>query len=148
MTDQQYVVFERPFRERAGPILRSLADKLTEAGYGPMQMIDIDLDTDRGMGFEPVNGPAESTVQLMLLDLEAEGLEGVGLRLECSIWSSGVVWAPGNYTKDVGVTTVEALMERIEELDRLLPDVCLQISQEWDRVNTFCSPEASKQVPT
>ena len=48
MTDQQYVVFERPFRERAGPILRSLADKLTEAGYGPMQMIFIDLDTDRG----------------------------------------------------------------------------------------------------
>ncbi len=147
MTDQEYVVFEGPFRERAGPILRSLADKLTQAGYGPMQMILIDLDTDRGMGFEPVNGPAESTVQLMLLDLEAEGLEGVGLRLECSIWGTGVVWAPGNYTEDVSITTVDALLERLDQLDGLLPDVCMRISQEWDRVNTLISQDASVQVP-
>lgn len=146
MTDQEYVVFEGPFRERAGPILRSLAVKLTEAGYGPMKMIDVDQDADRGMGFELENGPAELTAQLMLLDMDAEGLEGVALRLECSAWSSGVVWAPGNYTDDVCISSVDRLIERMDELEALLPDLCLHISQEWDRVNAFLADETPQAV--
>lgn len=139
MTNEEYLLFEKPFKARAQPIMDSLASLLTDAGYGQMMRFDVVRDDEQGIGFMPVIAPegcddAGLDVQLLLVNLEEEGVPGVGLRMECSMYDTGVVWAPGNYTPYVSILRVEEMERRLDMLADMLPDVVQRITMEWDRV--------------
>ncbi|MDO9099706.1 MAG: hypothetical protein Q7V53_03030 [Caldisericota bacterium] len=129
MNNDQYTAFETPFRATARPLIERLRELLTEMGHGPFNDVAVvDLDVDRGLGFEAVDDP-EQYVQLMLLDGDEYGYEGVALNMTCSIVPGGQVWAPGNFTSSVGMTTVEALLERLATFEP--GEAALAISSHW-----------------
>lgn len=131
MNNAEYEVFEVPFREAARPLLEQLRQRLTDAGRGPFTEVDIvDKDVDRGLGFDSVENPEKEFVELMLHDGAESGYEGVGLSMSCSSYALGQVWAPGNYTTDVGATTVEELIDRLKSLD--VGAATESILSEWD----------------
>lgn len=133
MTDEEYLVYEGPFREAARPLLEKIKARLVEMGYGPFSEIEVvDHDIERGLEIrdESNNNGEFAFVELKLLDGDEPGFQGVGLVMECSIYASGIVWAPGNWTPDVGVTEVDALVQRIESCP--VDDVCNSIAHEWE----------------
>lgn len=129
MNDAQYTRFEEPFREVARPLMEKLREVLAEMGKGPFTDVAVvDLDVDRGLGFESEDDP-DIFVQLMLVDGDEHGYDGVGLNMTCSIMAGGQVWCPGNYTSSVGSRTVEELVERLASFDP--GEVALAISSHW-----------------
>jgi len=136
MTNEEYLPFEVAFQATARPLLEALRQKLTEQGAGPFTEIDVvDKDVSRGLGFDPAGGgsPDEFTpfVELMLEDGGEHGYEGVGLVMNCSIYFSGQVWAPFNYTESVGMSTPEQVVERIlQEFDP--SEIAISCLKEWE----------------
>lgn len=140
MNNEQYSIFEQPFRAAVTPLLEQLQARLIEMGFGPFTKVDvIDLDECRGLGFELI---ADSTkyVELMLTDGDVHGFEGVGLKLDCSIFACGQVWSPGNYTEDVGMHTPEAVVERLNT-QFSVEDIAQLIEQEWERLDSTVERE-------
>lgn len=131
MTNDEYLVFENPFRELAMPLLEQLRKTLIEAGYGDLDPVEVvDKDISRGLGFQSPTEP-DLFVELMLEDGGEHGYEGVGLNMLASIWGDGVVWSPGNYTEDVSITAMDELKRRFDEFD--LGAITLLAMQAWDR---------------
>jgi len=131
VTNDEYELFEKPFRELAMPLMERLRQTLIEAGsFGDMDPVEVvDKDISRGLGFQSKDEP-DLFVELMLEDGDAHGYEGVGLNMCASIWADGVVWSPGNYTEDVSITAEEELKLRFEEVD--LGSLALLVMQAWD----------------
>lgn len=141
MTNKEYLVFEKPFHKLAYPIMERLKLKLgqlTNETFG--DVFETDHDVSRGLAFmvetkDGVEIDADKPikqVEMILVDGCESDFEGVGLRMECSIFWSGCVWQPGNYTSDVSITTINELNGRLVNLDRNIDLVALDIVTEWN----------------
>lgn len=144
MTNDEYVVFEKPFRELAMPLMERLRQTLIEAGsFGDMDPVDVvDKDISRGLGFQSKDVP-DFFVDLMLEDGAEHGYEGVGLIMSASIWSDGVVWSPGNYTEDVSITSDEGLKQRFDEVD--FSALVLLTMNAWDTTRERMSQQQAAE---
>jgi hypothetical protein len=133
MNDALYGVFETQFRAAAIPLVEQLRQRLTDLGLGPFTPVDIvDRDVERGLGFASVLDPGIEFFDLMLHDGDEYGYEGVSLAGYCSIYGSGQVWAPANYTSAVGIVDASELARRLADMD--LQAMASDISAEWSRV--------------
>jgi len=134
MHNDQYSEFEAVFLPLARGKLAELAAELVNDvanGFAPIEVLDQDVQ--RGLSiteWDPAADP--SFIDLILTDGDEYGFEGVGLVLNCSVFASGQVWAPGNYTEDVGTLDKEELARRLLSLP--VSQVADQIRQEWARV--------------
>lgn len=132
MNNEQYTAFEDVFKAPATQLLEQLRAALLERGYGPFTAIEAtDHDVDRGLEFRRVDDPTVY-VELRLTDGESYGFEGVGLVMDCSAYICGQVWAPGNFTEDVGITSNEELVARLGECP--VQEVARMVTVEWDRI--------------
>jgi len=151
MRNEEYEVFERPFREAARPILEALRASLISKGLGPLSQIEIlDFDIDRGLGFGSEDpDKAGHFVHLVLADGEDRGYDGVGLLMTCSTYLSGQIWAPGNYSHQVGTTSEAELLARLGRLADGLSDYAITVEREWKAVDQReaeeAGPDASNQ---
>lgn len=139
MDNATYSLFEAPFRDAARPLLEQLRDALVARGLGPFaEVLEIDRDNERGLGFNSLEDP-DQFVDLMLTDHELQGAEGVGLVLTCSIYGSGQVWAPGNFTDGFSMASVEEVLDRLR--NNFGPgEIADRIAQEWARMATTQAP--------
>lgn len=129
MTNDEYLVFERVFRPAATRLLETIRAQLIARGEGPFSDIEVtDHDIDRGLEFR-LSSDGGVFVELRLVDGDTYDYEGVGLVLDCSVFASGVVWAPGNYTESVGMTDPAEVVLRIESCR--VDDVVEAIASEW-----------------
>lgn len=130
MDNAAYTPFEEAFREAATPLLEQLKEALGQRGFGPFSKIEIiDRDIERGLGFQGISN-SDHFVDLMLTDGDVHGFEGVSLMLACSVFGSGCVWAPENYTERVGMTTTTAVTERLHtHFDA--SEIADRVGQEW-----------------
>lgn len=71
-------------------------------------------------------------MEIRLTDGDEYGFDGVGLVLECSTYMSGQVWAPGNFTEDVGMTNPDEVEVRLIQFPA--EDVANCIKAEWARI--------------
>lgn len=141
MTNDEYVVFEKPFLELARPLMERLRQTLTDAGtYGEMDLVEVvDKDVARGLSFQSKEEP-DLFVELMLEDGGEHGYEGVGIHMCASIFADGVIWAPGNFSEDVSITETDELARRFADVDSA--SLALLASQAWDATR-----ERKKQAP-
>jgi hypothetical protein len=142
MRNEEYEDFERPFREAARPILEALISK----GLGPLSEIEVlDFDIDRGLGFASEDPDKTGLfVHLVLADGEDRGYEGVGLLMTCSIFPNGQIWAPGNYSMQVGAITVDDLIARLGRLANGVQDYAIAVEREWKAVDQREAEEAGR----
>lgn len=134
MQEAQYREFEAVFEPLARARLNELSVALameTRNGFGPIEVLD--LDHSRGLCFAEIDAGGEPAyVELILSDGDEYGFEGVGLILNCSIFASGQVWAPGNFTEDVGTLDKDELARRLQAMP--VADVAERIRCEWARI--------------
>lgn len=144
MRNEEYEDFERPFREAARPILEALREALISKGLGPLSEIEVlDFDIDRGLGFASEDPDKTGHfVHLVLADGEDRGYEGVGLLMTCSIFPNGQIWAPGNYSMQVGAITVDDLIARLGRLANGVQDYAIAVEREWKAVDQREAEEA------
>ncbi len=142
MTNDEYLPFEAAFRLAATPRLEILREHLAQAfgkTMGPIEIVDHDVS--RGLGFQALDD-GECFVELMLEDGAEHGFEGVGLNMTCSTLDSGVVWCPGIYTENVGITDPA-------EIERIFLDafnargISSAIATQWSRVMFLQRPASS-----
>jgi len=132
MNNSQYKAFEAVFEEVARPLLERVRSSLAAHGYDCLsEIVPVDHDVSRGIGFLHTSDD-DLYVELMLEDGDAHGFEGVAPLLTCSIFLSGQVWAPYNFTQDVGIVDPAGIAERMESFDPA--EVALLIAREWNRV--------------
>ena len=132
MNNEQYTGFETAFTGPATKLLEQLRAALVGRGYGPFTEIEkTDHDVDRGLEFRSIDDPSVY-VELRLTDGESYGFDGVGLIMECSTYICGQVWAPGNFTEDVGITSNEDLVSRLGECP--IGEIAWMVTVEWDRI--------------
>ena len=131
MTDSQYLAFEVAFREAALPRLQALRALLLDNGAADLSEIEgIDHDVSRGLGFVSQGNP-HRFVELMLEDGGEHGFEGVSVVMNCSISLSGQIWAPFNFTEEVGISDPSGIEQRMALLE--VSSVADAIRAEWDR---------------
>ncbi len=134
MHNDQYCEFEAVFLPLARGKLAELAAELVNDvanGFAPIEVLDQDVQ--RGLSITEWDPAAEPAfIDLILTDGDEYGYEGVGLILNCSVFASGQVWAPGNYTEDVGTLDKDELARRLQSLP--VAEVAGHIRQEWARV--------------
>lgn len=139
MKNDAYEVFEKPFLEVARPLMEQLRQRLLVMGQGPFTEVDlIDHDVSRGLGFQEVDQSSSQhalDLELILNDGDELGYEGVGLVLNCSEYLSGQVWAPGNYTPEVGMTDPQAVVERLSTMFDV-NTIAQDVVQEWERIRS------------
>ncbi len=142
MDNDAYTQIETPFREAAKPLMAQLRTELLTRGSGPFSEVEeIDRDIERGLGFSCTDNP-DQFVDLMLTDNDSHGAEGVGLILTCSVYGSGQVWAPGNFTEDFAMTSAEEVLERLSHhFDS--SEIADRISREWERLADAHQPPES-----
>lgn len=138
MNSGEYQKFLTVFMTKAGPILSDLQTLLAEAGYGPMAIFDLKSESYGGLGLTPDKESGHCLdrdvfVRLMLEDLSDEGLDGVGLRMDCSVYATGILWAPGCHTPAASIECLDAMGARLEELHGNLHEVVQKIEREWAR---------------
>lgn len=137
MKNDAYEVFEKPFLEVARSLMEQLRQRLIEMGQGPFTEVDlVDHDASRGLGFLEVDqaDPQQAfAVELILNDGDELGFQGVGLVLNCSQYPSGQVWAPGNYTPEVGMTDPQEVVERMNTMFDV-NSIAQGIVHEWERI--------------
>lgn len=144
MDNAQYSVFEGVFQKHARPLLERLRQDLLAMGFADLTQVElVDHDFCRGLGFSCEANP-DRYVEFMLEDGHEYGFEGVGLTMSCSIFGTGQVWAPGNYTDSVSIATTEQLIERLASFPQ--EDMPARIVREWERVQLVHNPEL-RQVP-
>ena len=133
MDNDAYTRIETPFREAAKPLMEQLRTALLAQGLGPFTEVEeIDRDIERGLGFSCTDNP-DQFVDLMLTDNDTHGAEGVGLILTCSVYGSGQVWAPGNFTEDFAMTSADEVLERLST--QFEPgEIADRVSREWERM--------------
>lgn len=140
MDADQYSIFFQSFSQAATPIMQALRSRLMQMGLelGTFSEVEeMDHDIHRGLGFG-IEGDFEESgevpfVELLLTDGEDDREEGqpplVGLKLECSILASGVVWCPGAFTSDAWVSTSEEIDDLLSEFD--IDEVAERIKDHW-----------------
>lgn len=135
MNDLQYREYESVFEPLAREKLLQLAQALAgdvPGGFGPVETVD--MDNERGLGLTQTDATGDPLwINLMLTDGDEYGFEGVGLVLTCSVYASGQVWAPANYTPAVGTLDKVELARRVAEMP--VADVAERIRQEWSRLS-------------
>lgn len=132
MNNRQYKVFEAPFLAVARPLMEQLRSALQERGFEALsEIVTVDHDVSRGIGFVDTTDD-DLYVELMLEDGDAHGYDGVAPVLNCSVFLSGQVWAPENFTENVGITRPEGIVERFQHFDPY--EVAHRVALEWDRV--------------
>lgn len=130
MTNDEYLPFEEAFLLAAHPRLVALRAALVDAGIADLVELEVvDHDVSRGLGFQSASKPNEFFVELMLEDGSEHGFDGVSLVLNCSTMASGQIWAPLNYTSDVGMTDPSEIEGRLEFFDAA--SLCDAILAEW-----------------
>lgn len=143
MNNDAYEVLEKPFLEVARPLMEQLRQRLIAMGQGPFTEVDVvDHDVSRGLGFQEVDQSSSQhplDVELILNDGDELGYEGVGLVLTCSEYLSGQIWAPGNFTPEVGMTDPQAVVERMSTLFDVNA-IAQGIVQEWERMRSEDQP--------
>ena len=142
MNNTQYQPFFDTFSPLAMQNLEQLAAVLAQRFDWKLTPIElVDHDAERGFGFAVVDDPS-LYVELLLTDGDDRGFEGLGLLLSCSDRPAGTVWAPGNYTEDVGTLDHEELAQRLNDFD--VSSICEAIQQEW--VDVQVDRQASQPV--
>lgn len=154
MDSERYGVFEFHFREAALPILEELRASLKRRGFSSSEIEVVDHDVSRGLAFEvsPATNSAAPApmasryIELTLEDGDVHGYEGVGLVLSCSIYASGQIWAPGNFTAEVGIESPERIADRFMSFDaESIADAAIR---EWDAVGAReAAEEQDKPAP-
>lgn len=134
MKEAQYREFEAVFQPLARAKLQELVQALqgeVPDGFGPIELLDHDVQ--RGL-IVCGQGRQEDPpyIELVLTDGDEYGFEGVGLVLNCSLFATGQVWAPGNFSKDVGTLDTKELASRLQAMP--VAEVADRIRQEWARV--------------
>jgi hypothetical protein len=132
MNNAEYEKYEAVFRPLAIEIMTQIRAMLTANGFNFHPVEVVDHDVDRGIWFVETGAQPPRAVQLMLIDGEELGFEGVGLKLDCSDKSSGVIWKPYNFTEQVGTTDLAELKCRLLSLNECIEDVVTDILAEWD----------------
>ena len=131
MTNTEYEKYEAVFapiaRRKLGELRNTLSTFWKDVGVVEV----IDRDVERGLGFVLGNGD-DRAVELMLNDGDENGYEGVGLHMTASSYAVGVVWAPCNFTAQVGTTDLAELQARLESMD--VRDIAQRVNQEWLRI--------------
>lgn len=139
MNNEQYVVFENAFLQPGRELLEKLREALIQMGRGPFTEIEqTDHDTERGLEFRKVDDPTVF-VELRLTDGDSSGFEGVGLIMDCSTYLCGQIWAPGNFTEDVGMTDAADIPVRLATCP--VGDVAMMVEAEWMRIESAASSQ-------
>lgn len=141
MKPKQYMAFEIRFLPPATAKLKAIRQILNDVYRVKTTKIDIvDHDDERGIGFglkssgdETDSANAfEAQVELILKDGDEHGYAGCGVMMTCSSYGSGIVYAPYNYTEQVGTTDPREIARRVLDLDVVAASA--SIMQEWLRL--------------
>lgn len=141
MKDKEYMRYEIRFLPPATAKLKAIKQILYDVYRVKTTRLDIvDHDDERGIGFglkssgdetESANA-FEAQVELLLKDGDVHGYAGCGVMMTCSSYGSGIVYAPYNYTEQVGTTDPREIARRILDLDVVAASA--SIMQEWLRL--------------
>lgn len=141
MKDKEYMRYKIRFLPPATAKLKAIKQILYDVYRVKTTRLDIvDHDDERGIGFglkssgdetESANA-FEAQVELLLKDGDVHGYAGCGVMMTCSSYGSGIVYAPYNYTEQVGTTDPREIARRILDLDVVAASA--SIMQEWLRL--------------
>jgi hypothetical protein len=141
MKDKEYMRYKIRFLPPATAKLKAIKQILYDVYRVKTTRLDIvDHDDERGIGFglkssgdetESANA-FEAQVELLLKDGDVHGYAGCGVMMTCSSYGSGIVYAPYNYTEQVGTTDPREIVRRILDLDVVAASA--SIMQEWLRL--------------
>lgn len=111
----EYDQLEAAFLPVARKKLQAIRDGLlTQYGTRTTEIDVIDHDDERGLGFA-MEGDDTSAVEFILADGESRKFEGVNVTL--AIEGFGYIYAPNNFTDEIGTKSAEEVVRRTEGLD-------------------------------